>query len=275
MIAEESTSWAGVTAPVDMGGLGFLFKWNMGWMNDFLEYMKLDPYFRQYNQGKVTFGIVYAYTENFIQVLSHDEVVHGKGSMIGKMPGEDKDKFANLRVAYGFMYSHPGKKLLFMGQEFAQWKEWDEKVSLDWNLLHEEKNYKMQQYVKELNHIYQKYGALYENDYDVIGFEWINCSQPELSVVSFVRRGKTMKSQLLVICNFTPVCREDYRVGVPCKGLYKEVLNSDNLCFGGDGGCIESPLEAEKISNDGKDYSIAFKLPPLSTVIFEYDYKIN
>ena len=273
MIAEESTAWAGVTAPASMDGLGFLFKWNMGWMNDFLEYMKLDPYFRQYNHHKLTFSMMYAYSENFIQVLSHDEVVHGKCSMINKMPGEYEDKFANLRAAYGFMYGHPGKKLLFMGQEFAQWREWSEARSLDWYLLGEEKNRQMQQYVKALNQLYGQYGALYTNDCDPIGFEWMSCSNQEMSVVAFVRRGGTTKNQLLFVCNFTPVPREDYRVGVPCPGSYKEVLNSDRSEFGGHGGAITAPLYAEEVEWDDREYSIAFHLPPLSVVAFVYDYK--
>lgn len=272
MIAEESTSWEGVTAPVVFEGLGFLLKWNMGWMNDFLEYMKLDPYFRQFNHAKITFGMMYAYSENFIQVLSHDEVVHGKGSMIGKMPGEYNDKFANLRVAYGFMYGHPGKKLLFMGQEFAQWREWSEARSLDWELLSTERNYQMQQYVKQLNHLYQKYEAFYSHDYDAKGFEWVNCQDAKSSIISFIRHSDTKKEQLLIICNFTPVWKDDYRVGVPCEGEYTEILNSDALAYGGYGVCNQEPLEACEGEWDGRDYYISFKLPPLSTVIFIYDY---
>jgi len=246
IIAEESTAWSGVTSPVSMGGLGFLFKWNMGWMNDFLEYMKMDPYFRSGNHHLLTFSMQYAYSENFIQVLSHDEVVHGKGSMINKMPGEIADKFASLRTAYGFMYGHPGKKLLFMGQEFAQYREWSEKRSLDWELLNEEYNQGMQRYVKALNHLYDKYDALYINDYDPIGFEWMSCDNAQISTVSFVRRGMSKNDQLLFICNFTPVLYEGYRTGVPCAGTYTIILSSDDKHFGGTGVKNKKSVKAER-----------------------------
>lgn len=272
MIAEESTSWAGVTAPVSLNGLGFLFKWNMGWMNDFLEYMKLDPYFRKFNHNKLTFSMHYAYSENFIQVLSHDEVVHGKCSMINKMPGYQDDKFANLRTAYGFMYAHPGKKLLFMGQEFAQYNEWSEAKSLDWDLLGEERNYQMQQYVKRLNALYKEYNSFYYNDYDPIGFEWMTCDDNEHSIVAFVRRGNSTQKQLLCVYNFTPVLRGNYRIGVPCKGEYKEILNSDSTEYGGKGLINHRPLIAEEEEWKEKDYSIVVAVPPLSCMIFEYDY---
>ena len=272
LIAEESTAWAGVTAPVDMSGLGFVFKWNMGWMNDFLEYMELDPFFRKFNHQRITFGMMYIYSENFVQVFSHDEVVHGKKSMIDKMPGNTAEKFANLRIAYGFMYGHPGKKLLFMGQEFAQWREWSEARELDWFLLGEKSNQSMQNFVRKLNHLYQTYNAFYYNDYDPIGFEWINCEDSERSSVSFIRRGSTQKHQLLFIFNFTPVVRKDYQVGVPCRGIYTEILNSDALEFGGNGLVNQVPLKAQSKPYDNKDYSIEFNLPPLSMVIFEYKY---
>ena len=273
VIAEESTAWAGVTSPAQMGGLGFLFKWNMGWMNDFLEYMHMDPLFRGPNHGRLTFSLQYAYSENFIQVLSHDEVVHGKGSMINKMPGELDAKFANLRTAYGFMYGHPGKKLLFMGQEFAQFREWSEARSLDWNLLGEERNHQMQDYVKALNKLYQEYDALYTNDCDPIGFEWISCENADMSVVTFVRRGATAKKQLLFLCNFTPVTREDMLFGVPCPGTYKEILSSDEERFGGTGIVNPKVLTAKQESCDGREYSIRMTLPPLSVTVYEYDYK--
>ena len=273
IIAEESTAWAGVTSPVSMNGLGFLFKWNMGWMNDFLEYMKLDPYFRANNHGKLTFSMQYAYSENFIQVLSHDEVVHGKCSMIEKMPGEYEDKFANLRTAYGFMYGHPGKKLLFMGQEFAQFREWSEKRSLDWELLDYDMHQKMQAYVRELNKLYEKYDAMYVNDYESIGFEWMSCDNADMSTVSFVRRGSSAKNQLLFVCNFTPVSYEKYRTGVPCAGDYVKVLSSDDEKFGGTGANIKKTVKAEKIECEGKDYSIEFNLPPMSVTVFKFDYK--
>lgn len=272
MIAEESTAWAGVTSPVDLGGLGFLFKWNMGWMNDFLEYMKLDPYFRQYNHNKITFSMMYAYSENFIQVLSHDEVVHGKCSMFNKMPGYEDDKFANLKAAYGFMYGHPGKKLLFMGQEFAQAQEWSEARSLDWYLCDVPKNRGVMEFVRALNHLYKENGAMHANDYDPMGFEWMDCDNAQDSIVSFVRRGETKKKQLLFICNFTPMWRDEYRIPVPCKGKYKEVLNSDDVKFAGNGATNPEPIKAEEVPYKGKDYSITVKVPPLSVMVFEYDY---
>ncbi|MBQ4059338.1 MAG: 1,4-alpha-glucan branching protein GlgB [Lachnospiraceae bacterium] len=276
VIAEESTSWAGVTAPTSMDGLGFLFKWNMGWMNDFLEYMKLDPYFRQFNHNRLTFSLMYAYSENFILVMSHDEVVHLKCSMLNKMPGLHDDKFANLRTAYGFMYGHPGKKLLFMGQEFAQLREWSESRSLDWYLLDGEdavSHKGIQNYVKALNKLYNENDAMYYNDQDPMGFEWINCNDPQSSIVSFIRRGSTSKKQLLFVCNFTPMDRDGFIVGVPCAGKYTEVLNSDAEEFGGKGGINPTPIKATNEPWDGKENSISIHLPPLSTVVFEYDYK--
>ncbi|MCR5792897.1 MAG: 1,4-alpha-glucan branching protein GlgB [Lachnospiraceae bacterium] len=271
LIAEESTAWPMVSKAAKDGGLGFHFKWNMGWMNDFLEYMKLDPYFRSFNHNKLVFSMMYAYSENFIQALSHDEVVHMKGSLINKMPGYYEDKFANLRLAYGFMYGHPGKKLLFMGQEFAQWREWSEARSLDWNLLEEDANKKMQDFVKQLNALYAKYDAFYYNDTENIGFEWLSCDDNERSIVAFIRRGSTAKQQLMFVCNFTPVMVENYRVGVPCKGAYTPILNSDDVKFGG-GGRAVNKLTAEQIPCLGRDYSVSFDLPPLSVVAFRYNY---
>ena len=276
VIAEESTSWAGVTAPTSMDGLGFLFKWNMGWMNDFLEYMKLDPYFRQFNHNRLTFSLMYAYSENFILVMSHDEVVHLKCSMLNKMPGLHDDKFANLRTAYGFMYGHPGKKLLFMGQEFAQLREWSESRSLDWYLMDGEdavSHKGIQNYVKALNKLYNENDAMYYNDQDPMGFEWINCNDPQSSIVSFIRRGSTSKKQLLFVCNFTPMDRDGFIVGVPCAGKYTEVLNSDAVEFGGKGRINATPIKATNEPWDGKENSISIHLPPLSTVVFEYNYK--
>ena len=273
IIAEESTAWPNVTKSPEEDGLGFTFKWNMGWMNDFLEYMHMDPYFRANNHGRLTFSMQYAYSENFIQVLSHDEVVHGKGSMINKMPGEIDDKFANLRTAYGFMYGHPGKKLLFMGQEFAQFREWSEKRSLDWFLLDEERNKQMQDFVRELNHLYAKYDALYVNDYDTMGFEWMSCENAQMSTVSFVRRGLNAKDQLLFICNFTPVEYDAYRTGVPCRGRYELLLSSDEERFGGTGVRNKKFVEADKEECEGKTYSLQMKLPPLSVNIYRFDYK--
>ena len=275
MIAEESTSWAGVTAPVSMDGLGYLYKWNMGWMNDFLEYMKLDPYFRSFNHNRLTFSLMYTYSENFILVISHDEVVHLKCSMLLKMPGIMPEKFANLKTAYGFMYAHPGKKLLFMGQEFGQEREWSEARSLDWYVLDQPGHQGLQNFVKKLNALYKKYDAFYYNDCDQMGFEWINCNDNEHSQVSFIRRGSTAKDQLLFICNFTPVERENFWVGVPCLGSYTEILNSDAEEFEGEGRVNKKALQAIPGSCDGKEQYISFTLPPLSVVVFKYDYVDN
>ena len=273
IIAEESTAWAGVTSPASMKGLGFLFKWNMGWMNDFLEYMHMDPLFRGPNHGRLTFSLDYAYSENYIQVLSHDEVVHGKGSMINKMPGEYDDKFANLRAAYGFMYGHPGKKLLFMGQEFAQYREWSEARSLDWDVLDQERNRQMQTYVKRLNELYAQYDAFYYNDCDPMGFEWMSCLNADMSIVSFVRRGSKKTDQLLFICNFTPVVRENMRFGVPCPGTYELIMSSDDKQFGGTGLDNAPKVTAQKETCDGRENSIVMNVPPLSVTVYRFDYK--
>lgn len=275
LIAEESTSWAGVTAPVSMDGLGFLFKWNMGWMHDFLDYMKMDPYFRQNNQNMLTFSMSYAYAENYVLVLSHDEVVHLKCSMINKMPGLEGDKFANLRVAYGYMYGHPGKKLLFMGQEFAQPREWSEARSLDWFVLDNPLNQGIQRYMKALNKLYQTNDALYANDFNPIGFEWTDCDHPDMSILSFVRRGSTPKKQLLFVCNFTPVERTEYEIAVPCYTTYKEILNSDDVQFGGMGRLNSKAVKANDHATDRMPYTIRVNVPPLSTMVFEYDYTDN
>lgn len=273
LIAEESTAWAGVTAPVSMNGLGFLFKWDMGWMNDFLEYMKCPPESRHYDHHKLTFSMMYAYSENFIQALSHDEVVHGKCTLLNKMPGDMEKKYANLRTAYGFMYGHPGKKLLFMGQEFAQEHEWSEAKSLDWDCLSDPKHKGMLDYVKALNQLYVKYPAMYVHDGNTMGFEWINCDDPQSSIVSFIRRGETKTKQLLFLCNFSEKEHRIFRVGVPSEGNYTEVLNSDRKEFGGNGILNKLPIKAEPIPCDGKEYSIEIQLPALSTVVFLFDYK--
>ncbi|MDE5966027.1 MAG: 1,4-alpha-glucan branching protein GlgB [Lachnospiraceae bacterium] len=272
IIAEESTAWPNVTNFND-NGLGFSFKWNMGWMHDFLEYMKLDPYFRSFNHHRLTFSLMYAYSEKFVLVLSHDEVVHLKCSMINKMPGDMPMKFANLKTAMGFMYGHPGKKLLFMGQEFAQLREWSEARSIDWYLLEDESHKRFQNYMRDLNHLYNKYDAFYYNDYDVMGFEWISCDDAQTSVVSFIRRGKSAKNQLLFVCNFTPVEHSGFKVGVPCAGKYTEVLNSDAEQYGGENRLNAKALTAQKENINGREYAITMELPPLSTVVFQYDYK--
>ena len=269
-IAEESTAWPMVTGRPEDDGLGFSFKWNMGWMNDFLEYMKLDPYFRKGAHNLMTFAMTYAYSENYILVLSHDEVVHLKCSMINKMPGEYEDKFANLKAAYAFMLGHPGKKLLFMGQEFAQLQEWSEARELDWYLLEQDQHRELQAFVKALLHLYQKHPALYELDTHPEGFQWINANDGYRSIFSFMRFDKERKKNLLFVCNFTPVERPDYRVGVPKKKQYKLVLDSDAAEFGGSG--VKKPLtyKAETGECDGQPYSIAYPLPGYGVAVFEF-----
>ncbi|WP_101876685.1 1,4-alpha-glucan branching protein GlgB [Lachnoclostridium edouardi] len=268
VIAEESTAWPKVTHAPENDGLGFSFKWNMGWMHDFLEYMKLDPYFRKYNHNKMTFGMTYATSENFILVLSHDEVVHLKCSMINKMPGVYEDKFANLKVGYTFMMGHPGKKLLFMGQDFGQWHEWDEKVALDWHLTNEDLHKNLQNYVRDLLHLYKKYPALYQLDYDWNGFQWINANDSDRSIFSFVRRDETGKKNLLFICNFTPVSRPDYKVGVWKRGNYTLVLdNVQGMYQKSDNPPV---LKAKKGECDGQPYHISFSLPAYGTAIFKF-----
>lgn len=271
LIAEESTAWAGVTAPASLKGLGFLFKWNMGWMNDFLEYMKLDPYFRAFNHNRLTFSLTYTYAENYVLVISHDEVVHLKCSMINKMPGYEVDKFANLRTAYGFMFGHPGKKLLFMGQEFAQLREWSEARSLDWFLLDKPLHRQMQNFVKALNHMYTKYDALYFNDNETMGFEWIKCDDAEEGIIAFIRRGKTAKDQLMFVCNFIPVERTGHLVGAPCLTKYEEILNSDAEEFGGMGR-LNGTVKAIDRPCDRMKYALSLKIAPLSVMVFRYDY---
>ncbi|MEI3519641.1 MAG: 1,4-alpha-glucan branching protein GlgB [Anaerosacchariphilus sp.] len=269
-IAEESTAWPMVTGSPEEDGLGFSFKWNMGWMNDFLEYMKLDPYFRKGAHNLMTFAMTYAYSENYILVLSHDEVVHLKRSMINKMPGEYEEKFANLKAAYAFMLGHPGKKLLFMGQEFAQLQEWSEARELDWYLLEQNQHRELQAFVKALLHLYQKHPALYELDTHPEGFQWINANDGYRSIFSFMRFDKARKKNLLFVCNFTPVERPDYRVGVPKKKQYKLVLDSDAAEFGGSG--VEKPTvyKAEAGECDGQPYSIAYPLPGYGVAVFEF-----
>ncbi|MBM7685644.1 1,4-alpha-glucan branching protein GlgB [Defluviitalea raffinosedens] len=269
MIAEESTAWPNVSRPTDIGGLGFGLKWNMGWMNDFLRYMKKDPIHRKYHHNDLTFGLLYAFTENFILVLSHDEVVHGKGSMISKMPGDYWQKFANLRVAYGFMYGHPGKKLLFMGGEIAQFNEWSEAKSLDWHLLQFEKHKGMQEYIKDLNHLYLKESAFWEYDFTGEGFEWINASDADVSMVSFVRKGKNPKDTLIFVCNFTPVPHFQHRIGVPAQGNYKEIFNSDHSKYGGSNVLNEQVITADHREWDGRAYSIELRIPPLGMTILK------
>ena len=270
MIAEESTAWPKVTGNPEDDGLGFSLKWNMGWMHDFTEYMKLDPYFRKNAHHMMTFSMEYAYSENYILVLSHDEVVHLKCSMLNKMPGEGFDKYANLKAAYAFMTGHPGKKLLFMGQEFAQLREWSEERELDWFLLSEEPHQQIQNWYRDLLHLYKKHPALYELDNDPAGFEWINKDDIFRSIFSFVRHSKGKKKNLLFVCNFTPVAREDYRVGVPTKRQCKLVLNSDEKEYGGSGEKRTEIYKPVKKECDGQKYSFAYPLPAYGVAVFEY-----
>lgn len=269
MIAEESTSWPLVTKPTYMGGLGFTFKWNMGWMNDFMKYISMDPVYRKYHHNYITFSIVYAMTENFILVLSHDEVVHGKRSMIGKMPGDYWQKFAGLRAAYGFMYGHPGKKLSFMGNEFGQFIEWNFKQSMDWNLLNYDMHRKLRDYVRDLNKLYATHKALYEVDFDYAGFEWLDCNDSDNSIVSFIRKGKSPEDTLVFVCNFTPVVRHDYRIGVPEAGYYKEILNSDSEIYGGSNVGNLGGIEAEQKQHLQWQYSLSMQVPPLAVVVLK------
>lgn len=271
MIAEESTAWPKVTGDVEKeDGLGFTFKWNMGWMHDFLEYMKLDPYFRKYNHNKMTFSLTYAYSENYVLVLSHDEVVHLKCSMINKMPGLYDDKFENLKAGYSFMIGHPGKKLLFMGQEFAQFQEWSEERELDWYLLREPRHQQIQEYVRELLNMYKKYPALYANDRHYDGFEWINADDGDRSIYSFIRWSPTKRNNLLFVCNFTPMERKDYWVGVDKKKTYKLILNSADPKYGGKHHVSNTTFQSVKGECDGKPYHIEYPLPPYGVAVFAF-----
>ncbi|HHN65391.1 MAG TPA: 1,4-alpha-glucan branching protein GlgB [Nitrospirae bacterium] len=268
-VAEESTAWPGVSRPTYLGGLGFTMKWNMGWMHDILEYFTKDPIFRKYHHGNLTFSLLYAFTENFVLPLSHDEVVHGKRSLLDKMPGDLWQKFANLRALLGYMFGHPGKKLLFMGGEFGQWWEWDCNSSLQWHLLNEEGHRKLQQYVKDLNRIYKSEPALYEVDFHHEGFEWIDFSDTEQSIISFMRKARNDDNFLVFVCNFTPVPREGYLIGVPQKCFYREILNSDSAIYGGTNmGNLGGVMASENPVHE-RPYSISITLPPLSVLIFK------
>ena len=270
IIAEESTAWPKVTDKAEYGGLDFSLKWNMGWMHDFLEYMKLDPYFRKYNHTKMNFAMVYAYSENYMLVLSHDEVVHLKCSMIEKMPGSYEDKFKNLMAGYAFMTGHPGKKLLFMGQDFGQHREWSEKRELDWFLLDKEPNRHLQAFVKELLHLYKNNKCLYEYDCYPEGFEWINADDGDRSIFSFVRHSESGKSNMLFVINFTPVERPDYRVGTTCRRKHTLVLSSDDKKFGGTGKRRPKEYKPAKKECDGRKYSFRYKLPAYGVAVFKF-----
>ncbi len=267
-IAEESTAWPKVTGKVEDDGLGFSFKWNMGWMHDFCEYMKLDPYFRKNNHYAMTFAMTYNSSENYILPLSHDEVVHLKCSMVNKMPGYPVDKYANLRLGYTYMFGHSGKKLLFMGQDFGQEREWSEERELDWFLLAEEQNKGMHEYVKELLKMYRKYPALYSIDNDWSGFEWLNADDADRSVYSFFRKDETGKNNIMFVINMTPMMWEDYMIGVPKKKKYKLLLNSDDKRFGGSGHEIPAEINAVKGECNFKKYTISFDLPPFTAAVF-------
>ena len=269
-MAEESTAWPMVSRPTYLGGLGFGFKWNMGWMHDMLEYMSTDPVHRSHHQNRVTFSLMYAFSENFLLPLSHDEVVHGKGSMIGKMPGDDWQKFANLRALYGYMFTHPGKKLLFMGNEIGQWREWDSDSSLDWHLLEDPRHRGLQHWVRDLNALLREAPA-HELDFDSTGFQWIDCSDTQNSVICFLRFGRDQDTPLLVVCNFTPVVRDNYRVGVPSPGFWRERVNSDAAVYGGSGQGNLGGVTAEPIASHGRLHSLNLTLPPLSMSAFRRD----
>ena len=268
--AEESTAWPMVSRPAYVGGLGFGMKWNMGWMHDTLDYFSQDPVFRKYHHNQLTFSIWYAFTENFVLPLSHDEVVHGKGSLFGKMSGDEWQKYANLRLLFGYMYGHPGKKLIFMGGEIAQWKEWNHDESLEWHVLDYHFHRGVQHWVKDLNHLYRTNPALHETDFHPEGFQWIDFHNWEDSIVSFIRKGKNPADMILAVCNFTPVPRHNYRVGVPMGGFWKEVLNSDAKVYGGSGYGNTGGVEATPIPFHGKYFSLSLVLPPLGIVYFKH-----
>ena len=268
-IAEESTAWPMVSRPTYVGGLGFGLKWDMGWMHDTLEYMSKDPIHRRFHHDRLTFRMLYAFHENFVLPLSHDEVVYGKGSLIGKMPGNDWQKFANLRALYGYMYAQPAKKLLFMGGEFGQWAEWAHDSSLEWNLLDYPPHAGLQNWLRDLNRFYRSEPALYERDCDPAGFEWIDCGDADGSIVSLIRAGRTSRAIILAICNFTPVPRYGYRVGAPLGGYWREALNSDSWAYGGSNMGNGGGVEAAPVALHGRPYSLTLTLPPLSVSFFK------
>ena len=271
MIAEESTAWPQVSRPTYLGGLGFGLKWNMGWMHDTLNYMSQDPVFRSYHHNQITFSLTYAFTENFVLPFSHDEVVYGKGSMLRKMPGDDWQKFANLRLLYGFMFGHPGKKLLFMGDEFGQWSEWNHESSLEWDLLKNPLHAGLHRWVRDLNTLYRGQPSLHEFDFNAAGFEWVDCKDSQRSIISFLRRGPNPNDPVLFVCNFTPIGRENYGVGVPLEGSWREILNSDAPLYGGGGQGNLGGLSTVPLPIHGRPYTLNMKLPPLGIVVFQLD----
>jgi 1,4-alpha-glucan branching enzyme len=270
-LAEESTAFPAVSRPTSAGGLGFHYKWNMGWMHDSLQYIARDPVHRKHHHGEITFSLAYAFSENFVLPISHDEVVHGKGSMLGKMPGDAWQKFANLRLYYGFMWGHPGKKLLFMGCEFAQGAEWNHQQSLDWHQLDVPAHAGVQRLLQDLNRFYKATPALYQRDFEGSGFEWIDHNDVERCVLSFIRRGTAADSLVAVVCNFTPMVQHRYRIGVPQAGNYKERLNTDSEHYGGSNvGAPFGEITAEAVPLHGRPYSIELALPPLAAIFFEW-----
>jgi len=269
-VAEESTAWPLVSRPSYAGGLGFGLKWDMGWMHDSLEYMSQDPYFRKYQHYKLTFRMLYAFHENFVLPLSHDEVVYGKGSLLGKMPGDDWQKFANLRLLFGYMYAQPAKKLLFMGGEFGQRREWTHDSTVEWDLLQDGRHSGLQQWVTDLNRLYRQEPALHERDLDPAGFEWVDCRDAESSVVSLLRKGKSTDDEILIVCNFTPIPRPNYRIGASRGGFWKEVLNSDATQYGGSGWGNLGGIDAVPIPLHGRVHSITLTLPPLAALFFKH-----
>lgn len=267
-IAEESTAWPLVTRPTYVGGLGFGLKWDMGWMHDTLRYMSKDPIYRKFQHNDLTFRLLYAFNENFVLPLSHDEVVHGKGSLLGKMSGDDWQKFANLRALYGYMYAQPGKKLIFMGGEFAQWREWHHDESLDWHLLQYAPHQGMHRWVRDLNQFYRNERSMYELEFTYDGFEWVDCNDADNSVISLIRKGRTTSRVTLVVMNFTPMPHYNYRIGVPWGGIWREALNSDAKDYGGSGLGNAGSIEAEAIPQHGRPYSLSITLPPLAALYF-------
>jgi 1,4-alpha-glucan branching enzyme len=268
-IAEESTAWPSVSRPTWLGGLGFTYKWNMGWMNDILQYASLNPVYRKWDHRHVTFSMLYAFNENFILPFSHDEVVHGKRSMFGKIPGDDWQKAATLRTLYGFMYAHPGKKLMFMGDEFGQGREWNHDHSLDWDLLGRPLHAGLQRYVRDLNRVYAAERALHEVDFEPPGFQWIDCNDSENSVVSLIRRSKDGTQAVIAVLNFTPVPREGYRIGVPEAGVYTELVNSDADLYGGSNVGNGGAVATEAIPDHGYEQSLSLTLPPLGFLLLK------
>jgi 1,4-alpha-glucan branching enzyme len=267
-IAEESTAWPAVSRPVYMGGLGFGYKWNMGWMHDTLQYMSKDPVHRKHHHDRLTFGLLYAFTENFILPLSHDEVVHGKGSLISRMPGDEWQRFANLRAYFAFMFAMPGKKLLFMGAEFAQRREWTHEHSLDWHLTNEPLHGGVQRLVRDLNWLYRTLPALHERDCEADGFEWIDCADADHSTLSWVRKAHDPADIAVAVSNFTPIVRRGYRIGVPYPGTYRERLNTDAADYGGSGIGHAGQVEAQPVPHHGRPFSLDLTLPPLATILF-------